>query len=742
MIEQRPIINRPRTTVAHRPAPAAMAITPKEIIGIIRRHVFLIASLTVLGIISGIVAWYLLLIYYPRYTAVTYIKVLSPGEKDPTRIAPALAAKDIQYGYRQTMASFIRQQSTLQELLNDDDIQETKWFKNFGDIKDIRILKAMKDLKKHLGVSASRDAEFVTVSMTCGDAEESAKIVNTLSQMFVSSRGSTAQSEVAAKLSELNKQLERVETELSAAERSLDTLKRTTGYTDLEERSYEDVYTERLKNLENEQRDLQLEITQLQATIGNLERQAEGPINVQVEDLIERDPTVISLTQQLVVLETLLAGRRIKFGENHRMVKEIQERVNETKERKQKRRTDIAEQTRNANLNNAQDRLVTMQRRFEHSMEMHEKVTKKKQDFDFARSQYERRKKIRDERIETKNAIKLQIEKYKIIHDDPETPKVQLTGLAPKPLEVSFPKLKITVPAGTFLGFAIGIGLAFLIELLNDLVRTPKDVAMYLHIPLLGIIPDADEDDLLEDVDLCHVVRQAPYSIVSESYRRFRTNLTLSSDAESAKVLLITSGMAGDGKTSAAVNLATAFATENKRVLLIDTNFWRPALHKVFPFPHNDNQDKEQLDVGLSTLLTGLSEYHQVIRSTGIEGFDIIDSGPLPSNPAELLGCRQMNQLALNQRENYDYIIFDGPPVLLVSATKALARIVDATVLVFNADATKRGAAIRTIRELREVRANVIGCLLFAVKALKGGYFSEQFKSYEEYQKPQLAHSI
>ena len=306
------------------------------------------------------------------------------------------------------------------------------------------------------------------------------------------------------------------------------------------------------------------------------------------------------------------------------------------------------------------------------------------------------------------------------------------------------------------MGFMFGVGLAFLIELLNDLVRTPRDVARYLHIPLLGVIPDADEDEQAEDIDLCHVVRQAPYSIISESYRRLRANFKLSGAAESVKVLLVTSGSAGDGKTSVAVNFATTFIAENKKVLLIDANFWKPNLHAVFPKIEQpgENDDSEngsqndepqmgdQSEFGLSTLLAGLCGYHEAIRPSGIEGLDIINAGLLPFNPTELLGGRQMEQLLKHQRQNYDYVIIDGPPVLLVSDAKLLARLVDATILVFNAAASRRGAAQRTIRELKAINATLAGCVLFAAKTLKGGYFQEQFRSYQEYQKLQLAHSI
>jgi Mrp family chromosome partitioning ATPase len=118
----------------------------------------------------------------------------------------------------------------------------------------------------------------------------------------------------------------------------------------------------------------------------------------------------------------------------------------------------------------------------------------------------------------------------------------------------------------------------------------------------------------------------------------------------------------------------------------------------------------------------------------------VIDCGPLPANPAELLGDPRMAELLRDQRKKYDHIIIDGPPVLLVSDAKVLAGLVDATILVINAATTSRGAAQRAIRELGEVNARVVGGVLFAARAIKGGYFQEQFKSYRRYQeKAQIA---
>jgi len=745
MAEQRRLaVNKMGGPPIPRPASAAVALTPKEVFGILRRHVLLIVSLTILGFIIGGAAWYLLKRYTPKYTAQTFIRVLSPVERDPMTIGGGMAAKDIQYGYRVSMAALIKQQGTLEKLLGRDKIRETRWFERFGDIKRERykcIRKAFKDLKKRFGASPQRDSDYIQVSMTCRYREEAALIVNEMVDLFVTSRGITKRAEISDKLTELESQRRRVQRDLDSAEDALEDTRSRWGFTDLEERQFQHTITLRLNDLELEQNKLTLEIQGLRTGIESLKMLAVGPVNEQIERQIELDPVMVMLAQQLAFRESEIAGMLIKFGENHRVVREAQELINATQQERQIRKAEIAEQTRRSNLQDAQDGLLILQSRLVELRRMYAEATARKRDLDSARVQYQQRVTIRDERKGMLDSIKSQIDKLKIIHDDPETPKVQFVGAAPVPLYVSFPKRRIFFPGGTVLGLLFGAGLAFLIELLNDLVRTPRDVVRYLHIPLLGVIPDASEDEQARDVDLCHVVRQAPYSIVSESYRRFRTNLKLSGLAQS-KVLLITSGMAEDGKTSVAVNLATAFVAENKKVLLIDANFRRPTLHTIFPKPEAPAPPQKREDFGLSSLLTGRCGYQDVIRTSGIEGLWLIDSGPLPSNPAELLGSSQMEELIKLQRESYDYVIVDGPPVLLVSDAKVLAKLVDGTVLVFNAGATRRGAAQRTIREMKEVNTTIAGCVLFAVKAMKGGYFQEQFRSYREYQKLQLARSV
>jgi len=744
MAEQRQVFGRTGRPTAVVGAASAGALTPREVLLILRRHIFLIVFFTILGVAFGGAGWWVLQKYRPRYTATTFIEVLPPVEKDPEQFTTPQADRNARYGHRLFLASLLEHQTMFSELVSRAAIQDTQWFKSFGDVRAISLEKAVEDLRDSFSVTPLKDGDFIVVSMTCADAKESALILNEMVEMFISLRGSETRKDVAAKLQQRQEALVQAQRDLNYAEESLQQVRDQFGIMDLEERHFRHVIDERLNALEYEENGLRLTVGQIRGSIETYKRQAAGTIEdqVQVEYLIQNDPIMVTLDQQRLAQETQLAGLLTRLGENHKAVRQMYELINETKQKWQARRSEIAEITRQANLANAEDSLVILNQRLEELNALLSETSAKKRDLDNARVQYTRRLANRDESRMAVDRIKEQVEKLRIQHDDPETPKVQSVGPAPVPLRMSSPKLIFYVPGGTMLGLMLGVGLAFLIELLNDLVRTPRDVVKYLHIPLLGVIPDTSEDRLARGVEPFHVVRKAPYSIVSESYRRLRANLKLSEAGSSAKVLLVSSALPGDGKTSVSVNLAMTCVAEDKKVLLIDAHLRRPGLDRVFPKIAGQGEEGDESGAGLSSLLQGKCGSGAIVRSSGIEGFDIIHTGPMASDPAELLGGLRMVEFIGQQRDNYDYVIIDGPPTLLVSDSKMLARGADGTILVFNAGATRRGTAQRAVRELKEININVLGCVLFAVRAMKGGYFKEQYKVFRRYQKLQLAHSV
>ncbi len=718
---------------------SAAALTPREVLGMLRRHVWLVIFVTILGGAAGTGGWYLVRRYLPLYKAETVIKVLPPIETDPMEVVASQVQQDIQYGHRLSLANLMKMQSNLQELIRiSDKVRETKWFRQSmrGD-KD----EATRNLERHLNASPQREAEHIVVSMTCGNRAEAALIVNEMARLFVTQHGESEKGNVSQKLVELTARQGAVEREITDSERAMQEVRTKTGISDLEMpagRYFQHTITLRLNDLELQESEMNLAIKQLQADIGNLRQLAEGPITEQIEHAIEQDPVMISLAQQIALYQAQLSGRLTKFGENHRIVRQTQELIDKIEAERTQRRTQIAEQTRRANLMNARDTLRVLEERLGELQRLRGEAQKKQNDLDSARSEYDQAMKKRDERVEMLAQIKTQVEKLRIMLDDPETPKVQLVGPAPEPLDMVISRhILLWTPGGTMLGLIMGLAFAFLLEMLNDLVRTPSDVRRFLNVPLLAVIPDANEDRAVDDVDLCRVVDAAPYSLLGESYRKCRTNLELSSDTP-LRTLLVASGSPGDGRTSMACNLASAFVAKFEKVLLIDGNLRQPSLHLAYPLDTSEEEDCKHRP-GLTSILKGESDYREAIHPGGIEGLDLICAGPPTANPAELLASQRMRELIENVARDYDRVIIDSPPVLLVSDVKMLAKLVNATILVFNAAVTRRGAAERTISELQDIGANVVGCVLFGAEAMKGGYFRQQFRAYRRYLKAQMA---
>jgi len=715
------------------------ALTPREVLGMLRRHLWLILFMTILGGAVGGGGWFLVRRFAPLYRAETVIKVLPPIETDPMEIVSSQVQQEIQYGHRVSLANLMKSQSSLQKLLQREAVQSTKWYRQTVKGRAGAVA-AVRGLEKNLSAYPHREAEHIVVAMSCGLPREAALIVNEMADLFVKEHGDVERQDVRDKLVELTARQTEIEKDLLTSEEALDQIRRESGITDLEiptsGRYFQNTITIRLNDLELQKNELDLAVGQLKTDIDNLSRLAEGPVNEQIAYAIERDPVMLALAQQIALIEAQLSGRLSRFGEGHRSVRQLQDTIQELQSKRDVRKTEIAEQTRRANLKNAQDSLRVFEGRLAELDRMREAALAQQTALDDARAKYGRQMKIRDERIETLNQVKAQIEKLRIMVKDPDTPKVQLVGLAPEPLEMVISRnLLLWGPGGTMLGMMFGVALAILVEMLNDLVRTPSDIRRFLHIPLLGIIPDADEDRTVDDVDLSHVVDEAPHSLIGECYRRCRTNLDLSSE-EGFKTLLVASGQPGDGKTSVACNLAEAFVAKCEKVLLIDANLRHPNLQVAFP---QNAPEGDEPCLGLTSILTGECQYPDAIRPSGLTGLDIIYAGPAATNPAELLASLPMKDLIESVAKDYDRIIIDTPPVLLVSDVKMLARLVNATILVFNAGATKRGAAERTIFELQEVGANIVGCVLFGAEAMKGGYFRQQFKAYRKYVKGQLA---
>jgi capsular exopolysaccharide synthesis family protein len=262
------------------------------------------------------------------------------------------------------------------------------------------------------------------------------------------------------------------------------------------------------------------------------------------------------------------------------------------------------------------------------------------------------------------------------------------------------------------IGLVLALGAAFLLEYLDDTVKSPEDMARTTGLTTLGAITRIAGESPSEKL----VTVRHPKSPISEAYRVMRTNLQFSTLDQSLKSLVITSPSPMEGKSTTMANLGVVMAQAGKSVILVDSDLRRPMLHKIFGLPNKE---------GLTdALLQDESMLDGHFQETGIENLRVLTSGPLPPNPSELLGSQRMQHLVKRLEKEADIVLFDTPPALPVTDAAVLATQADGVLMVADAGKTRRSAARQAVEGLRKVGVNLLG---FAVNRLplrgSGGYY-------------------
>ncbi len=210
-----------------------------------------------------------------------------------------------------------------------------------------------------------------------------------------------------------------------------------------------------------------------------------------------------------------------------------------------------------------------------------------------------------------------------------------------------------------------------------------------------------------------------PRSPIAEAYRTLRTNLEFSNLDKSLRALVVTSAGSEEGKSTTLANLAVTIAQSGKRVILVDADLRRPTQHQIFNLKNNAG-------------LTDMVRDDEVLKNpptqeTNVPNLDVLTSGQLPPNPAEILGSKRMSEILASLLERADMVLFDAPPVLAVTDAAVLSQKVDGVLLVVSAGKTKRENARKAQTQLEKINARVIGAVLNNIKAESGAqyYYAE-----------------
>lgn len=311
---------------------------------------------------------------------------------------------------------------------------------------------------------------------------------------------------------------------------------------------------------------------------------------------------------------------------------------------------------------------------------------------------------------------------------------VRVVELAEVPRVPVAPQRGRRIGMALVLGILAGVGLAFLVENLDETIRTPEDLREQFSIPLFGFVPPLEIPPEIEknrDGYGARFILNQPVSSVAEAFRTIRTSLFFSIPSGETRAIAVTSCGPGEGKTTTVCNLAIAVAQSGKKVILVDADFHQPKVGRMLDLKGH---------IGLSDALVGGAEWRNVLQKVEhegrqIEGLDVLVAGSPTPSPSELLGSEKMRGVISELKRAYDWIFIDVPPVLFVSDASIVCALSDGVILAVMAGVNNRSLLRRSLEHLEHLHVKVIGAVLTRMTvALVGKYASDYaYHGYSKY---------
>ncbi len=284
------------------------------------------------------------------------------------------------------------------------------------------------------------------------------------------------------------------------------------------------------------------------------------------------------------------------------------------------------------------------------------------------------------------------------------------------------PRTSLNILLALMLGAIFSVGGAFALEYLRDTVQTLERVERRFGVTGLGVVPLWRKKELGANELVMEKLSKSHYA---ESYRNVRASIQFVNAAHPVQTLVVSSPWSSEGKSTVVSNLAVALAQDGKAVILVDSDLRRPTLHRFFGLRNT---------VGLSTLLaTPELDLEAILQETAVQGVRVITSGPIPPNPAELLGSSRMQTLIQRLGQEADMVLFDSPPLLSVADSVRLASQLDGTVLVVAAADTRMDLVRGALEALRKANVHLTGVLVNKVALGRFGYGYYRYGYYHQY---------
>ncbi|HMF58063.1 MAG TPA: polysaccharide biosynthesis tyrosine autokinase [Pyrinomonadaceae bacterium] len=576
-----------------------------------------------------------------------------------------------------------------------------------------------------LTVEPVMSTNLVTLKFTHPDPALAQKIVNTFADTFVynnferETQGTAKATELLAqKIAELQLDIRRQEEQRVNYIRENDLPPSKSPGADLS--------AERLAQLSKQLLDAENERKNLQALYESAARQSDPNSIPDVAD----NKRVASLREQLDQKKQKRAELLVIYTEEWPEVKRIDEQIKTLEEALSRAPREV---------------LATMKSKYEAAVNRENslRAAYNQQHGEFSQqTQAQIQLTMMDQEIETNTQylntlLQRQRELENTSTDTMKTNNVSVSQYSRVPRSPVGPPRLRNIFIAFLLSLGAGIGLAFLLDYLDDTLKSVEDVDRYLHLPALALIPSTRSEQRLRlkgggapaepgDATALALLTDARSSI-AEAYRHLRTSILLSSAGQPPKTILVTSSQPSEGKTTTAVNTAVMLAQTGADVLIVDCDLRRPRLHAQFNISNAR---------GVTNYLSGEAGLDEILQSyERLPNLKLMTSGPVPPNPAELLGSDEMRKLLGELGERFTHVIIDSPPAISFTDASILSTLVDGVILVVHGGKSSRAVVRRAKQQLTDVGAHIFGVVLNNVKLEStdyyyyAGYYSSYYNS-------------
>jgi capsular exopolysaccharide synthesis family protein len=621
----------------------------------------------------------------PTYSSAVRISV----QKDATDIAGIDRNTAMFSGYDpywvQTEFEKIQSKLILHQVITNLDLNR-KWGEKFKE-GELRTDITYKLLKRAVEVVQSRNTSLIEIKVLSDDATEASVIANKIAEVYRDTRLARWREMSSKGLEKLEDEMNSQTATISNLQFEVDALKERIGITDIEADKGGALPTlepETLRKLEAVRIQKAADFAQTETTYASLTNASPAERRRAIATVVN-DALMLRLLEELAMQETRLASLTNSLGFDHAEVKGVRESISVVSHQIDERVLGIIgglKMTLDANKATldslTQDVAAAKTNDIRQALLRRPYVVKKR---DLENMQFLRERlygRIITEKVEA--AI-------------PKTGIVEITDKAEPDYRPVKPNKVLNITLGVLVGLAIGIGLAFFIEYLDTSVKTIDDVERALQAPVLGVIPQ----------NVGYLISEGPDSPHAEAYRVLRTNIMFSLKDPKLNTITVVSGGAGEGKSTTIFNLATVFAQNGSRVLVVDSDLRRPSIHKIL---------KVSNSIGLTNFLLKQNSLEEVIQTTPLATLDFLPSGKLPSSSMGVLSSAQMKELIRDLKRRYDYVFFDSPPIMGVSDASILSSEVDSVLQVIQYRRYPQPMTIRAKQMIEKVGGNLLGIVL------------------------------